>query len=687
MTTSDAKERIAKLRKEIDTYRYQYHVLNRSEISEAALDSLKHELFKLEEQFPDLVTPDSPTQRVAGKPIKGFKKVTHQTPMLSLEDVFSKEEAEAWLERAKKRNPKGRYDLFAEVKLDGLALSLVYENGALSYGATRGDGRVGEDVTHNVRTMESIPLTLRTPTKGEVSKFQKRFKGRVDTSGRIEIRGEAYIAKDDFEKLNRKLKKEGKTEFANPRNTAAGALRQLDPNMARERKLRFLGWQILADDLNVKTLEQGVELMKLFGVPVPKEQKVCDSIRQVESFMSTVEKRREKLPYQIDGVVVRVNDLATFDSLGVVGKTPRGAMAWKFAAEQGTTIVRDITVSVGRTGALTPVAIMDPVRLAGTTVVHATLHNEDEIKRLGLRIGDTVIVEKAGDIIPKIIKVLPKLRPKNAKTFHMPKACPICHSKVERKEGEVVVRCTKRNCFAQELRKLMHFVSRGALDIRGLGEKITEQLLQNGLVHEPADLFKLTPDDLLTLEGFADVSSKKLVDEIQSHTTVSLDRFLFSLGIRHVGAETARDLAAAFGSLSVLEEASEEKIAEVPGVGDVVAKSIRDFFDDAEEKRRVRNLTKAIHVKGVKKAAKHDLEGTTWVFTGSMESYSREEAEELIRAHGGHASSSVSKKTTYVVVGEDPGSKAEKARKLGVEILDEAAFLKKIGGRGTMRHV
>ncbi|MCR4278598.1 MAG: NAD-dependent DNA ligase LigA [bacterium] len=687
MNISEARERVEKLRKEIDRYRYQYHVLNSLEISESALDGLKHELYKLEEQYPSLMTPDSPTQRVAGEPAKGFKKITHSERMLSLEDVFSEEEAEEWVERVTKLRPRAEFEYYAEVKMDGLALSLVYENKELIYGVTRGDGRVGEDVTHNVKTIESIPLTLRVPTKKEIDQFIKKASGKINghtvqsflenPTQRIEVRGEVYIRRDDLKVLNRELKKAGKPELANPRNAAAGAIRQLDPKIAGERKLQFVAWQLLGD-VGTTTIEQAHDLLRLIGVPSNVDYRVCSSMKEVKSFMSVIEKKRDSLPYQIDGIVVSVNDRNLFLSLGVVGKTPRGSIAWKFQAEQGTTVVRDITVSIGRTGVLTPVAVMDPVLLAGTTVTHATLHNEDEIQRLGLRIGDTVIVEKAGDVIPKIIEVLPKLRPKSAKIFHMPTYCPICHSTVKRVEGEVAVRCVRRNCFAQELRRLMHFVSRTALDIRGIGKKIAEQLLQKGLIHEPADLFDLTKDDLLTLDGFADVSSQKLVDEIASHARISLDRFIYALGIRHVGDETARDLANAFESFEAFQRAEKETLSAVPGVGDIVVETIHEFLHDTEERGRIDHLLKRIQIQSQKKKQVGSLTETAWVFTGSMESMSREEAEEKVRELGGRVSSSVSKKTSYVVAGDEPGSKLEKAKKLAVPILTEAEFLKMI---------
>lgn len=687
MTKADAAKRIQKLRQEIDRYRYQYHVLNNLEISEGALDALKHELYKLEQEYPDLITKDSPTQRVAGEPAKGFVKVTHAVPMLSLEDVFSREEADEWLTRIRKMRPSAKMEFYAEVKMDGLAISIIYEDGVLVRGATRGNGHIGEEVTHNVRTMESLPLQLRTPADHEIEAFLKKHHGAIDAAkvkrvftshpGRIEVRGEAYMLRKQLEALNKKLKARGEPLLANPRNASAGGIRQLDPKMAAERGLSFLGWMLIGD-LGTTTHEQAHEMMTLLGIPTNELNRLCTDLDEVEKFTLEVGKKRDKLPYQIDGIVVNVNDDKLFESLGVVGKTPRGSVAWKYAAEQGTTVVREIQVSVGRTGALTPVAVMDPVQLAGTTVTHASLHNEDEIKRLGLKIGDTVIVEKAGDIIPKVIEVLPRLRTGKEKTFHMPKKCPMCGSAVSRREGEVATVCTNPRCFAQELAKLLHFVGRATFDIRGIGDKIAEQLLQQGLVHEPADLFALTPGDFLGLEGFAEVSANKLAKEIQAHRTVPLDRFINALGIRHVGEETARDLAEAFGSIHELRKASLEELMAVEGIGDVVAQSVASYFHDSHEAPRLERLLKLIEVETVKRRAPGKLSGTSWVITGSLDSMSREEAKEKIRAFGGDVSENVSKKTSFLVVGAEPGSKYDKAKKLGVTILEEKEFLKKI---------
>lgn len=686
---AEAAKRVLVLRQEIDTYRYEYHVLDALSISEAALDSLKHELFKLELEYPDLVTADSPTQRVAGKPLEGFVKIPHQFPMRSLEDVFNREEAEEWLERLKRLEPGASFDFFAEVKLDGLAVSIVYEDGALKYAATRGDGRVGEDVTHNIRTIESLPLRLRVPTDTECEAFAKTYAlpssallktlAKQGLRGRIELRGEVYLLRKQLEKLNKELVARGEEPFANPRNAAAGGIRQLDPKLAAERSLSFSGWHLFGD-FGLTTHAQAHALMTLFGIPGNALTRPCATIEDVEHFMEEVGKKRDHLPYQIDGIVVNVNNDILFERLGVVGKTPRGAMAWKYAAEQGTTVVREVRVSVGRTGALTPVAVMDPVTLAGTTVTHASLHNEDEIERLGLMIGDTVIVEKAGDIIPKIIQVLPNLRTGKEVPFRMPKVCPMCGTEVLRREGEVAVVCPNKNCFAQETARLLHYASRTALDIRGLGDKIVEQLLQEGLARDPADLYELTPGDLEPLEGFAELSAKKLVAEIQAHREPSLERFLMGLGIRHVGAETAADLARAFGSIENFRAADHDVLMQIDGIGEIVAQAIVEFVRDSQEKARLGRLLEHVRPQVTKVVDRSNLplSGTTWVLTGSLESIGREEAKERIRAQGGEVSESVSKKTSFLVVGAEPGSKYAKAQKLGVTILDEEAFLKKL---------
>lgn len=687
MNKQDAKARIAKLREAINRYRYEQHVLDSLSISEGALDTLKHELYTLEQEYPDLITKDSPTQRVAGVAMEGFKKVRHEVPMRSIEDVFSREEAEAWLARIQKLS-SATFDFFAELKLDGLAVSIVYQDGGLVEASTRGDGMIGEDVTHNVRTVEAVPLALRIPEEKEVNAFLKKHQGNLDEKrvrgffmnpkGRTEIRGEIYLTRKQLELINKLQEKRGEPLYANPRNTAAGTIRQLDPSIVAERKLSFFGYSLISD-IGFSTHEQAHEALTLLGFPQNPANRYCKTLDDVEKLFGEIGKKREKLPYWIDGVVVNVNNDALYESLGVVGKTARGCIAWKFPAEQVTTIVREVEVSVGRTGALTPVAIMDPVQVAGTTVSRASLHNQDEIDRLDVRIGDTVIIEKAGDIIPKVIKVLTELRTGKEKTFKMPAKCPICDSAVTRVEGEVATMCTNKNCFAQEVARILHMSGRMSADINGLGDKIVEQLVQTGLVHEPADLFELSKGDFLSLEGFAEKSAQKLFDEIQSKREIAYPRFLYALGIRHVGEETARDLAEAFTKYEDFATASEEALQNVEGIGEVVAKSIREYFEDKQDAARAERLHKAMKIVYEKpRAAGGKLEGTTWVLTGTLETMSRDDAKALIRDLGGDISESVSKLTSFVVAGDKAGSKLEKAQKLGVPVLDEQAFLKRV---------
>ena len=663
MTHDEAEKRAEKLRKLIDKYRYDYHVLDQAEVSDAANDALKHELFLLEQAFPDIVTPDSPTQRVGGTPLPKFSKITHATPMLSMEDVFTDDEAMAWMTRVEKLAEQ-KLDYVCMPKIDGLAVSLVYIDGTLVSAATRGDGKIGEDVTMNVRTIESVPLVLRSSPSGSPS-----------VRGRVEVRGEIYMRKDDFEKMNEQRKANDEEEFANPRNVSAGSIRQLDPKVAASRPLRFFAWGVVTDvgqSTHAESLERAREFC--FAVPPWSDAKGFDDVKK---FFLQLGKQREKLAYWIDGVVIRVNDRHVFDSLGVVGKTPRGLVAWKFPAEESTTRVESVDWFVGRTGALTPVATVTPTFVAGTTVTHATLHNADEIARLGLKIGDTVILTKAGDIIPKITKVLTELRDGKEADITLPINCPVCGAAVERREDEVALCCTNQECFAKERERIL-YASR-AFGIDGLGEKIIERLISEGLLKTAPDMFRLTVDDMKDLDGFGDVSAKKLVDEIAQRRAIDLDKFILALGIRHVGGETAFDLAAAFGDVDAFAKATHDSLVAIPNVGDVVAGEVVAFLATEHAQKLLADYVAAgVDVRPAKKVDKK-LAGKTFVLTGTLAGMERDVAKEKIRLLGGNVSGSVSKNTGYVVAGDSPGSKLADAIKLGVPVLSEDEFMRILG--------
>ncbi len=659
MTKTEALERINKLKELIEHHRYQYHVLDKQMISDAALDSLKHELYQLEQQYPEFVTSDSPTQRVGGQPLKEFAKVRHEKRMLSMEDVFTREEFEDWHARISKLTDT-RFHFFCMPKVDGLAVSLVYEDGLLKTAATRGDGVMGEDVTQNIRTISAIPLRIK------------------EKKGRVEVRGEICFPIKEFEAFNKKLVRDGEKPFANPRNAAAGSIRQLDPKVMALRKLSFVAWELVSD-LGQKDMEEAWQLLKTLGFRTAPESKVLTSLQAAEDHWHALLKKRVKLEFWVDGMVVRVSERKVYESLGVIGKTPRGLVAWKFPAEEATAIVKEVEWFVGRTGALTPVAVFEPTWIGGTTVQHATLHNMDEIERLDVRMGDTVILFKAGDIIPKVKEVLKDLRPLHTKRVQAPVQCPVCGSDVVKHEGEVARYCRNKRCFAQDRESVLHAAR--AFEIDGLGPQIVSALLEQHLVHRAPDLFTLKAEDLLALEGFAEVASQKLVKEIQSKKEIPLSRFIIALGIRHVGEQTALDLAAHFGILAKLQKATLEDLQSVPNIGEVVAKSIDEFFAKPYHQELIADyLDQGVHVLSAKSAKEPGrLVGKTFVLTGTLSSLSREQAKEYIRALGGSVSSSVSEKTDYVVVGEEPGSKFEKAKELGVSTLSEPAFLAMIG--------
>jgi len=694
MTKQEAKQRIEKLKRVINHHRYLYHVLDRQEISQAALDSLKKELFDLEQEYPEFITPDSPTQRMAGKPLEKFEKVRHPRPMLSFNDAFSEKDMEGWLERNSKlllESEISKIDYYCEPKLDGLAIELIYKNGIFETGSTRGDGIIGEDVTQNLKTIESIPLKLRQVEKvvkdlekAELKEIVQNI--RKKSLKEVVVRSEAIITKKNFLKVNKEQKKMNLAPFANPRNLAAGSIRQLDPRIIAKRRLDSTAYDLITD-FGQRTHESEHKILYLLGFKTNnKYSKFCKNLKEVFDFHDFWYKNREKLPYEIDGLVVTINDNKIFEKLGVIGKAPRGAIAFKFPLKQSETIVEAISVQVGRTGALTPVAYLKPVEVGGVTISRATLHNEDEIKRLGVKIGDTVIVGRAGDVIPDIVKVLSELRTGKEKEFKFPQKCPVCGGKVIRKPGEALWRCINPKCFARQKEYFYHFISRGAFDIVGLGPKIIDRLIDEGLVSDPADLFKLEEGDILPLERFAEKSAKNLIEAIQSKKQITLARFIYALGIRNVGEETAQDLAEFFsaqggpasgwGSLEKLKKANLVELEKIVDVGPVVAKSIYDFF---REKRNLEFLEKlekvGVEIVAEKKIKKQPLKGKTFVLTGTLESMTREGAKEKIRLLGGEISESVSKKTDFVVVGKEPGSKAEIAKKLGIKTLNEQQFL------------
>lgn len=655
MKKIEAQKRIALLRKEINHHRYLYHVLDRQEISDGALDALKHELAALEEQFPELITQDSPTQRVGGEPMKEFTKITHAVRQWSFNDAFSEEEARAWDERVKKVVGEG-VQYVCELKIDGLHVVCTYQKGLLKTAATRGDGKVGEDVTHNIRTIASVPLKLRKP---------------VD----VIVEGEVWIPRRQFEKTNREREKLDQDPYKNPRNAAAGAVRQLDPQLAAKRGLEVTFYE-LANIPSIDSQEQELRYLRELGLKTDRHWKMVAGIEEVIAFWKLWESKRDSQPYWVDGVVVKVNSINQQNALGFTGKAPRFVLALKFSTEQATSVIRSVDWHVGRTGALTPVATMDPVQLVGTTVTHATLHNSDEIDRLDVRVGDTVIVEKAGDIIPKVIEVLPGLRPKKTKKIEAPMLCPVCGSQTKRVHGQVALYCSKRDCAAQAVRQIQHFVSKGGFDIVGLGKKKVEKLMELALIKSSADIFKLKPEDLRELEGFADVAAAKLVNAIQDKKRVSLERFITALGIRHVGEETAIVLAQRFGSLQKLKGAALEDLESIDGIGPEAAQSVVAFFTDQRNKDLLEDFAAlGVGPQHAALRAESHLQGKTFVLTGTLRSMSRDQAKERIRAAGGSVSSSVSAKTDFVVAGEKPGSKAKKAAALGVPVISEDELL------------
>lgn len=657
---SAAKARIEKLKELINDYRYHYHVLDESIMSEAAADSLKHELSQLEEQYPEFITPDSPTQRVAGKPLDKFQKVTHASRMISLADVFSESEIRDWVTRNYKLVDQGtEFTFFTDIKMDGLAMSLHYENGIFKQAVTRGDGLVGEDVTMNVKTIQNIPLKLNLENPPE----------------HLEVRGEVIIFKQDFEKLNQMQAKLGEKPFANPRNLAAGTIRQLDPRIAASRPLRFMAYDLVTPDL--PTHQEAYDFLRQIGFQTSGQDHVYTHLNEVFAEIKHLGQVRGDFLFNTDGMVIKINDRKIYSELGIVGKTPRAAVAFKYPAEESTSKVRDIVISIGRTGAATPVAILDPVEIAGSTVRHATLHNSDEIEKLDIRIGDTVIIYKAGDIIPKIKEVLLTLRPDSTEPFDYELALKNQYPELEfeRPEGEVVYRVKGQDSDFILRRNLEYFASKQALNIEGLGEKNVNLLVDAGLLKSLVDLYRLQKSDLINLERFGELSATKLLNAIEGTKQAPLAKFITALGIRHVGAQTAVALADAFQSLEALRDATEEELLKIPDIGLTVSESILAYFADEDNLKQLDDF-KALGVRPV--YINHDnapLKGQSFVVTGTLTDMGREEAEDLLREKGATVTSSVTKNTTALIAGAKPGaSKVTKAEKLGIKVISEAEF-------------
>ncbi len=663
------EERLRKLREEIEYHNYRYYVLDDPVISDVEFDSLMKELISLEDEHPELVTEDSPTQRVGALPITAFVQVVHRSPMMSLANTYSLQELKAFDVRVRKALPGETVEYVAELKIDGLAVSLTYEDGYFARGATRGDGTRGEDVTHNLKTIRSIPMRL-----------------RHGSSVTVDVRGEVFMPGREFRKLNEERRLSGDALFANPRNAAAGSLRQMDPKITAARQLDIFAYGI--GDVSGVTLTTQMEVLDFLGKSgfrVNPNVRLCQNIDEVMDYAKSWNEKREDIDYDIDGVVVKVNSLEQQARLGATARTPRWATAYKFPAKQGTTVVKDIIVQVGRTGALTPVALLEPVELAGSVVARATLHNEDIIRSKDIRIGDTVVVEKGGDIIPEVVKVITDKRTGNEREFRMPTTCPECGSDVIRAEGEVASRCAGEACPAQIREGIIFFASRNAMDIEGMGPQLVSQLLQSGLIRGFDDIYSLRFEDLVELERMGEKSAQNLLDAIRNSKRRPLHRLINALGIRHVGERTARDLAVHFGSMGKLSEATYDELMSIPEVGPKVAESVVTFFKNTRNVEALR----ALQAQGVNMVEDtrtlssqktNYFTGKTVVFTGALERFTRKEGEDAILASGGKASGSVGKNTDYVIAGKDPGSKYNKAKSLGVTVLTEEEFERMLKG-------
>ncbi len=666
------REEIERLRREIRRHDYLYYVLAQPEITDYEYDQLMKRLEELERQYPEFVTPDSPTQRVAGEPTKEFPVVRHRKPMLSLSNTYNEEEVRDFDRRVRSLlSPNEPYEYVCELKIDGVAMSLVYENGILVLGATRGDGEQGDDVTNNVKTIRSIPLRIET----DEPYLQN-----------IEVRGEIYLPKEALNKLNEERLANGEPPFANPRNAAAGSIKLQDPKEVAKRPLKMFCYYLdpFETDHPIKTQYQVLQTLQKLRFPVNPHYKLCRSIEEVIQYWAEWTEKRESLPYEIDGIVVKVNSLEQQERLGATAKSPRWAIAFKFPAEQAITQLINIEWQVGRTGIVTPVAILKPVKLLGTTVSRATLHNVDEIQRLDVRIGDYVVLQKGGDVIPKIVRVVKEKRSPDLKPYEPPTHCPACGAPLVRYPGEVALYCENIACPAQVARKIEHFASRRAMDIEGLGEKVVQLLLNHQLIQDYGDLYYLKKEDIARLEGMGEKSAENLINAIAESKNRPLARLIFALGIRYVGEGAARLLASHFHSLDTLMGASVEEIERIEGIGYKTAKSVKDFFSNPMNQKVIEKLRRA----GVRFEDAQETTETvddrfyqkTFVFTGALEKYSRDQAKELVEARGGIVSNSVSRKTDYLVVGKDPGSKLQKARQLGVTIIPEDEFYRMLEG-------
>jgi DNA ligase (NAD+) len=659
----DLEKKIEALREKIRHHEHLYYVLDQPEISDADFDALMQQLQQLEADHPTLIKPDSPTQRVGGKPREGFVKTRHSSPMLSLDNTYNEEELRAWERRVHELSGRKDVDYVCELKLDGMSLALIYEDGHLVRGITRGDGTVGEDVTLNVRTVRSVPLSI-----------PKEKLKKAGVPADFEVRGELLMPLASFKKMNDEREAKGLSLFANPRNATAGTVRQLESRVTAERRLDFFSYVLLQNGRTYfERHSDALDALDAAGFKVNPHRKLVHSMEEVWAFIQQWEAKRDSLPYEIDGIVVKVDRIALQNELGFTGKAPRWAIAYKYAARAGITQLEDIRVQVGRTGKLTPVAMLKPVLIGGTTVRNATLHNMDEIDRLGVKIGDWVQVERGGDVIPKVAKVIEdKDHPRGHKSFHMPETCPVCGTKVVRAEGEADHRCVNANCPAKLRETILHFASRGIMNIDGMGDALVTQLTERGLVKNVADIYKLTKKDLLNLERFADKSAQNILDEIEASKKLPLERVIYGLGVRFVGERTAQFLSEHFGSMEALEQASEEELQEVNEVGPRIAESIVEFFSIAANRKLVERLREAgLTLTGQKKQRGTKLTGKTFVLTGTLAHFTRDEAKKMIEDAGGKVTGSVSKKTDYVVAGADAGSKLDKANQLGLKVIDE----------------